>query len=192
MAGQLDQLVVEEGHPALQAPRHRHVVDALDRVVHQHHGRVEPQRAVDARRRACTGEVLGDELSTRIPVGAVWSATYRLRDVSRCDERRDTLTVAVEERLAVAGHRAVDGGGVGLTHRGIPVVAGEHLIGALPGLHDLDVFGHFLAEQIEGDAVVADHRLTHRADRTIERGQHAVGSDADLVVIGAEALGDDV
>src|SRR6476660_7453748 len=130
VAGQLDQLVVEEGHPALQAPRHRHVVDALDRVVHQHHGRVEPQRAVDARRGACTGEVLGDELSAGIPVGAVWSATYRLRDVSRCDERRDALTVAVEERLAVAGHRAVDGGGVGLTHRGIPVVAGEHLVGA--------------------------------------------------------------
>ena len=72
------------------------------------------------------------------------------------------------------------------------MVAGEHLVGALPGLHDLDVFGHFLAEQVEGDAVVADHRLAHRADRTVERGQHPVGSDADLVVIGAEALGDDV
>ena len=72
------------------------------------------------------------------------------------------------------------------------MVAGEHLVGALPGLHHLDVLGHFLAEQIEGDAVVADHRLAHGADRTVERGQHAVGADADLMVVGAETLGDDV
>ena len=72
------------------------------------------------------------------------------------------------------------------------MVAGEHLVGALPGLHDLHVFGDLLAEQIEGDAVVADHRLAHRADRTVERGQHAVGADADLVVVGFEPLGDDV
>ena len=66
--GQFDQLVVEERHPALQTPRHRHVVDALDRVVHQHHGGVEPQRAVDAGCRARAGEVLGDELPAGITV----------------------------------------------------------------------------------------------------------------------------
>ena len=54
------------------------------------------------------------------------------------------------------------------------------------------MFGHFLAEQVEGDAVVADHRLAHRADRAVERGQHPVGADADLMVVGVEALGDDV
>ena len=72
------------------------------------------------------------------------------------------------------------------------MVAREHLVGALAGLHHLDVLGHFLAEQVEGDAVVADHRLAHGADRAVERGQHPVGADADLVVVGAEALGDDV
>ena len=72
------------------------------------------------------------------------------------------------------------------------MVAGEHLVGALTRLHDLHVARHFLAEQVEGDAVVADHRLTHRADRPVERGQHPVGPDADLVVVGVEALGDDV
>ena len=55
--------LLAQQHPALEAPRHGHVVDALDRVVfHQHHGGVEPQRAVDAARGACAGEVLGDEL----------------------------------------------------------------------------------------------------------------------------------
>ena len=72
------------------------------------------------------------------------------------------------------------------------MVAGEHLVGALTRLHDLDVARHFLAEQVEGDAVVADHRLAHRADRPVERGQHPVGSDADLVMVGAEAFGHDV
>ena len=72
------------------------------------------------------------------------------------------------------------------------MVAGEHLVGALPRLHHLDVLGDFLAEQVEGDAVVADHRLAHRADRPVEGGQHPVGSDADLVMIGVEALGHDV
>ena len=108
------------------------------------------------------------------------------------DECGDPRRVPVEERLPVAGHRAVERGRAGFTHRGIPVVSGEHLVGALPGLDHLHVFGHFLAEQVEGDAVVADHRLAHRADRAVERGQHPVGADADLMVVGVEALGDDV
>ena len=72
------------------------------------------------------------------------------------------------------------------------MISGEDLVGALPRLDHLHVFGHFLAEQVEGDAVVADHRLAHRADRPVERGQHPVGVDADLMVVGVEALGDDV
>ena len=50
----------------------------------------------------------------------------------------------------------------------------------------------FLAEQIEGDTVVADHRFAHRADRAVQSGQHPIGPDPDLVVIGLEALGHDV
>ena len=72
------------------------------------------------------------------------------------------------------------------------MIAGEHLVGALARLHHLDVARHFLAEQVEGDAVVADHRLAHRADRPVERGQHPVRSDADLMMIGVEAFGHDV
>jgi hypothetical protein len=72
------------------------------------------------------------------------------------------------------------------------VVSGEDLVGALPRLHNLDVFGHFLGQQVEGDAVVTDHWLAHRGDRAVERGQHPVGADADLVMVGVEALGDDV
>ena len=179
---QLDQLVVEERDPALEAPRHRHVVDAFDRVVDQHHGGVQAQRAVDAGLRARAREVLGDELLAGIIGG---------RETGR-DECLIRRLVAVEERPAVAGQRAVQRRGLGPAHRGIPVITGEHLVGALAGLHDLDVFGHFLGQQIEGDAVVADHRLAHGADRTVEGGQHAVGADADLMVVGAESLGDEV
>ena len=178
--GQLDEFVVEERDPALETPGHRHVVDALDRVVDQHDGGVEPQCAVDAGLGAGAGEVLGDELPARIALGEV---------VVR-DECGDAAEVAVEERGAIAGHRAVERRRVG--HRRIPVIAREHLVGALAGLHDLDVLGHFLAEQIEGDAVVADHRLAHGADRAVERGQHPVGADADLMVVGGETFGDDV
>ncbi len=72
------------------------------------------------------------------------------------------------------------------------MVPGEHFVGALTRLHHLDVLGDFLAEQVEGDAVVADHRFAHRADRPVEGGQHPLGADPDLVVIGLEALGHDV
>ena len=36
--GELDQLVIQERHPGLETPCHRHVVHALDGVVHEHHG----------------------------------------------------------------------------------------------------------------------------------------------------------
>ena len=61
-----------------------------------------------------------------------------------------------------------------------------------PDCTTLTCLRDFLAEQVEGDAVVADHRFAHRADRAVQRGQHSVGADADLVVVGVEALGDDV
>ena len=77
--------------------------------------------------------------------------------------------------------------------RRVPVVAGEDLVGALPGLHHLDVLRHLLAEQVEGDAVVADHRLAHRRDGAVARpGSEPLRADPDLVVVGAELLGDQV
>src|SRR3712207_7667877 len=51
------------------------------------------------------------------------------------------------------------------------VVAAEHLVGALAGLHHLDVPRHVLRQQEERDAVVADHRLAHRGDRGVERSE---------------------
>ena len=50
------RVVVEEGHPALQAPGHRHVVDAFDRIVDQHHGGVQ-RSARSTRARAGPREV---------------------------------------------------------------------------------------------------------------------------------------
>ena len=61
--GELDELVVEERHPGLQAPGHRHVVDPLDRVVDEHDLGVEAQRRVDRGVGARRGEVRGDEVA---------------------------------------------------------------------------------------------------------------------------------
>ena len=44
---ELDHLMIEERHPGLQSPSHRHVVDPLDRVVDQHDRRVVAQRRID-------------------------------------------------------------------------------------------------------------------------------------------------
>src|SRR3546814_6767995 len=56
----------------------------------------------------------------------------------------------------------------------------------------LDVLGHRLGEEVEGDGVVAHHGLGHGGDRRIERGDDEIARDLDLVVIGGEALGHDV
>ncbi len=95
--------------------------------------------------------------------------------------------VAVEEPLAYVSTAGVP---VEPGQRRVPVVAGEHLVGALPGLHHADRLADPLAEQVEGDDVVADHRLGHRADRVPERAGQLVGADPDPVVVGAEPLGD--
>ena len=70
--------------------------------------------------------------------------------------------------------------------RRVPVVAGEHLVGALAGLHHLDVLRDLLRQQVEGDAVVADHRLAHGGDRTVDAVEQTRRGDVDAVVVGAE------
>ena len=127
-------------------------------------------------------EVLGDETLAGIA----------RRDVARGEKRGKAGVVAVEEGGPVFGDRTLEGGGRRCAHRRVPVVAGEHLVGALTRLHDLHVARDFLAEQIEGDTVVADHRFAHRPDRAVQSGQHPFGADADLVMIGVEAFGHDV
>ena len=62
----------------------------------------------------------------------------------------------VEVRLGVRRRRPLPRRGGDVR---VPVVAGEDLVGALAGLHDLHVLRHLLAQQVEGDAVVAHHRL---------------------------------
>ena len=48
--------------------------------------------------------------------------------------------------------------------------------------------GDLLGEQVEGDAVVGDHRLAHGRHRLVQRRQQADGVDPDLVVVGLEAV----
>src|SRR3546814_17202068 len=57
----------------------------------------------------------------------------------------------------------------------------------------LDPPGDLLREQVEADAVVADHRLRHRRDAARHRRQQPLPAvDPDLVVHGPEPLGADV
>ncbi len=108
-------------------------------------------------------------------------------DPGRRDGRRILRVVAVEECARVIGHRVRGGGQLR-----VPVVAGEHLVGALAALHHLEVLRYFARQQVEGDVVVAHHRLGHRRDGVGQCLQHVGGRDADLVVPGAELLGHDV
>ncbi len=152
---ELDQLVVEEGHPALQPPGHRHVVDPLHRVVDQHHGGVQPQRPIGRGGRAGMGEVREHELPGDVGV----------EPPSRLQQPVQRVVVAVEERRADSGDKASSDVVVGgVRHRRVPVVAGEDLVGALPRLHHLDVLADLLGQQVERHAVVAHHRLAHRPD----------------------------
>ena len=155
---QLDQLVVEERRARLQAVGHRHVVDALDRVVDEHDPRVQPQRAVDGRGGAGALEPLARRTRAR-----------RRRPRPRRVSSRSCRVVAVEELRRVGVQPAARR----LEQRRVPAVAAEHLVGALAGLHDLALAADRLREQPERDAVVRDHRLAHRRDRARERARRA-------------------
>ncbi len=129
--------------------------------------------------RAGLGEVRGDELAGRVAVGEPVGVEHPGQPGG----------VAVEEGLGVRleGPLAVDP-----RQRRVPVVAGQDLVGALAGLHHLDVPGHLLAEQVERHTVVADHGLAHGRDGGLQRRDEILRGDPDLVVVGVEGLGDQV
>ena len=104
---------------------------------------------------------------------------------SRCAGATSAATPA-SSRSKNASRVGVEPVAVAPRARRVPVVAAEHLVGALAGLHDLAVARDLLAEQVEGDRVVGDHRLAHRRDRRGQRVDQPVGADADLVVVRAE------
>ena len=103
-------------------------------------------------------------------------------------ERAHPGVVAVEERAGVGGQPVAGR----VEHRRVPVVAAEHLVGALAGLHDLAVAGHLLAEQVEGHRVVGHHRLAHRRDGLRQRLHEPLGPDPDLPVLRPELARDEV
>ncbi|MNF00749.1 hypothetical protein D3C80_1996270 [compost metagenome] len=70
------------------------------------------------------------------------------------------------------------------------MVAAEHLVGPLPGLDDLDVFRDFLAQQVEADIVIADHRLGHGADRARQSLHQPLVRHEDLMVLRPIVSGD--
>ncbi|MNO50300.1 hypothetical protein D3C76_406710 [compost metagenome] len=174
---QFHQAVIEERRTRLQAPGHGHVVHTLDRVVDQHHGAVQAQRLVHGSRCAGTREVFAHEVAGSVgfqqPGGLHGVAVFGV--------------AAVEERLTV-GRIGI----VGAVHLRVPVVTGEQLIGTLAALYALAVLGHFPRQQVEGDAVVADHRFAHGAEGGRQLVDDFVFGNAQLVVTGAVVFGDQV
>ena len=154
---QLDQLVVEKRRARLEPPGHRHVVHPLDGVVDEHHLAVDAQRPVQRGARARGREVALDELARGIAgesqAGVHHRVALRMRAV---DELRDVGARAASRRVG---------------ERRIPRVSGEDLVGALARLDDLHMVRHLLAEEVERDTVVGDHRLAHSADRGADRRQ---------------------
>ena len=125
--GQLDELVVEERHARLQAPGHRHVVHALDRVVDEHH-------------LACPGGAPGPSAASA--PGAVMCARHELpAGVAVDEEVRSTTSAMLGVRRGRRTGRSTPRAGsrVAARQRRVPVVAGEDLVGALARLHDRDV-----------------------------------------------------
>ncbi|MCY1416701.1 hypothetical protein D9M71_322170 [compost metagenome] len=94
---------------------------------------------------------------------------------------------AVEKGLAVSGIRIA--GAVDLR---VPVVTGEQLIGTLAALHHLAMLGHLAGQQVEGDAVVADHGLAHGAEGRGQLFYDLAFANAQLVMAGVVVLGDQV
>ena len=159
--------MVEERRTRLDAAVHRHVVDALDRIVDEHHLAVQAQRAIDRRRGAGRGEAALDELARGVEVEPQTRVDRGARlGVRAIDELGDVLVGAGTRRVG---------------ERLIPGVACKDLVGALPRLHDLDVARDLLAEQVKRDAVVRDHRLAHRGDRRVDR-RHACGASTSIRV----------
>ncbi len=176
---ELDELVIKERGTRLQTGSHGHIVNPLDGIFHQHDHRVDAQRRVQRAGRTGLGEVGGDERRADIGV----------KQVVRLDHGLDRAVRPVREHPQVVLDRIVasDPG-----QRRVPGVTGEYLVRTLPGLHDLQVAGDLLRQQVEGDAVVADHRLAHRVDGRLDRGQQPVTGDPNLVMVGAEMVRNDV
>ena len=85
---------------------------------------------------------------------------------------------AIEELIDVHARAATRS----VRERRIPGVAREDLVGALAGLHHLDVARDLLTEKVERDAVVRDHGLAHRGDRGVDRREQASRIDLDAHV----------
>jgi hypothetical protein len=116
--------VIEERYASLQPPRHSHVVDPLDRVVHEHHLGVEPQRRVHRGGGTVPAEARRHELPADVGVD----------QPLRSELAREPGVRPVEKLCGVR----VDGPFPGHAgERWIPAVAGQDLVRSLPRLYDL-------------------------------------------------------
>ena len=174
--GQHDQLVVEERHPRLQAPGHGHVVHPLDRVVDDQGAHIQAQHGVDQLRGPGAVEQVGNQQAGVVRPG-----------MDRGDQAQVLSVIAVE---IVAAEGFLPSGPVEGLRRGqlrIPEITAEDLVRPLAGLDHLDLPGHRLAQEIEGDGVLAEHGLGHGVHRLRQAAQDLAVGDVELVVAGAIA-----
>ena len=129
------------------------------------------------------GEVARDQLGGHV---------RRIGLTHHLPRRRDHCQVLGMVAVEVVAAETLDRRADLCVHQRVPEVAAEHLVGTLAGQHDLDLFRHPLAEQIERDHVVAHHRFRHQSHRFGQAGQHLAVGDEVLLVTGFESRGDQV
>ncbi len=175
--GELDQFMVQEGHPYFQAPGHRHVVHALDGIIDDQGGGVEAPDFVEEGIGLRLGQFVRHQLGGDVRYMPRWRNHLQVLGM-----------VAVEVVAAEAFDRRAGFCG----HQRIPEITAEHLIGALPRQHNLHLFRHPLAEQVERNHVVAHRRLGHGRHGFGQARQHLAVGDQVLVVTGFELRCDQV
>src|SRR3954462_14053095 len=173
---QLYKLMVKEWNATLEAPGHRHVVDALYRVVDEHDLLVKLQRLLDGAAAALREEVF-DKLA----------AVVAIVHVRRMQRLSHFLVGAVEVDFRVIVREIVRA-----SKLRIPVVPAEDFVGALPALRHLHVLCDFGGEQIEANGIVAHHRLRHRGDGAGQGIEGGRPINTNAVMLRSELLRDQV
>ena len=217
--GELDELVIEEGHAALDRGRHAHLVllhQQLDeirlqvRVEQPIEHRAAAVRRVEVRARRAVGaaqasparRTRGDE--QRAPAAAGRSPRSCRRTSPRASAASPGTSAARSGRDAPAAagttrvgdpraerrrHGAVRGAGapVGEGAR-ILAVAGEQLVAAFAGQHDLDVLARQRRHEVQRHARGMRDRLVLVPDQPRQRAEEVLVVDDDLVRVAPIAV----
>ena len=205
--GELDQLVIEERHAALDRRRHAHLVllhQQLDQVgldvgveqpIEQRAAavrRVEVARATRRRRRSrvAARAQRGDEQRALVapagsprscrrtspPACAPWRGTSAARSARRVRAaRHDALGDPAAARLPAARARRRAPARQFKSDARVLAVAGEQLVAAFAGEHDLDVLARERRDEVERHARRVRDRLVLVPDQPRQRAEEVAG-----------------